>query len=150
MSPFLAVLFSILTPTPLFASDCVTQVGEISGQSSVKESLMRFGGLEGLVGNYKMKGLLGALSRTEVSFKLDGATFWVSINKDKYKQVHLCDSSDHLKVKILSPKKPENGTILIKPGAEPESLLVSAHRSGWKYMKFRKLLDMPKKVAKAN
>ena len=134
----LVVLFS-LSASQALSETCLQNSQQLTRSDELKQQLNLFGGLEELVGQYKLRGVAGFFAPTLVEFKVADEVFWVSINKDKFKQVHLCLESDNLRVHVLQPRRPENGKILIRKGSKANSLLISAHRSGWKFMKFEKI-----------
>ena len=132
-----------------FSETCVSQIDEIKSQLLIEDVLNYFGGVNALVGQYKMRGFVGALSNTKVEFKIEDNMFWVSVNSDKFKQIHLCREeqggvSHILKLKVLKPRTPQNGLILVRPGNDKDQLFVSAHKSKWKFLKFKKTHSAPK------
>ena len=162
---FSFILVLAVTPSLALASgkvasqnsveNCTVQADEIKSNTLVEDILMHFGGIQALIGQYKMRGLIGALANTKVESKVEENLFWVSVNGDKFKQVHLCrdtqatsaKSAHVLKLKVLQPRTPQNGMILVRPGSKQDQLLVSAHRSNWKFMKFKKIKTAAKVAA---
>lgn len=137
---------------------CAEDQASLSRAPLVENALFKFGGAEGLIGEYRMTGLVGAVSKTKVEFKIEKNEFWVSINGDVFKQVHLCYGSgaplalanNTLRLKVLKPKHPKNGTILIRPGGEGNSLLISAQKSRWKFVRFKRFAEKETFVSSAD
>lgn len=123
----------------LASENCVEGVQGLKANPDMNSQIGKFGGISGITGSWKLKGLVGALAKTNVEFKVQDETFWVGINRDPLKQVWLCkgDKAGILKVKILKPKYPKNGTILLKPMSAGQ-VQIAASNSGWRFMKFKK------------
>ena len=141
--------FFLGVATALASENCVEGLQGLKANPDMDSKIKKFGGITAMTGNWKLKGLVGALAKTNVEFKVQDETFWVAINRDTLKQVHLCkgDKADVVKVKVLKPKYPKNGTILLKPASKGQ-VQIAASSSGWRFMKFKKAKG--EKSAKAN
>lgn len=123
-----------------FAENCVEGITSLNSNPDVHSRLTKFGGIEGIAGEWKLKGLMGVIAKTNVEFKIQDDSFFVRINRDPLKQVWICqgENADVVKVKILKPKYPKNGTILLK-AASDDQVQIAASSSGWRFMKFKKI-----------
>lgn len=134
------------------ANTCIDRPSEIDSKVDVQKSVSKFGDLSGLVGKYKLTGFLGVFANAEVELKAVGDQFYVKFNKDTDKQVQICSKDiasklNHvLQLKVLEPKKPENGLFLIRPAGYGR-LLISANKSNWRFMKFTKVKPQEEALA---
>ena len=142
--------FFIFGLSTAFADNCVEGISGLKANADVHSQLSKFGGIDGITGEWKLKGIMGAIAKTNVEFKIQDNSFWVRINRDPLKQVWLCegDKADVLKVKVLKPKYPKNGTILLKAATENQ-VQIAASGSGWHFMKFKRVGNRPKSKSSA-
>lgn len=132
-------LFILGAATAFASEDCVQSLQGLKANPDMNSQIGKFGGISGMTGSWKLKGLMGAIAKTNVEFRVADEGFWVGINRDPLKQVWLCkgDKADVLKVKILKPKFVSNGMILLKASSSGQVQIASS-TSGWRFMKFKK------------
>ena len=133
------LLISTLISSVAFASeDCAQTRSGISG--GVNTVINSFSGIDSLLGSWKLGGLAGAVKSVKISLTESADKFFVSSKEGESKQVHLCvttEQPDVLRIKVLAPKNPKAGLILVKPSGS-KSISVAADGSGWKFMGFKK------------
>lgn len=140
----LLVTFSLLFCFAAHAEDCAQGPEQIKLNQNLLNSVNEFGDLSHLLGTYQLSGFLGSLTEVKIDLKTEKDAFFVRINNDAYKQAYICaqDKSasrkHNLQIKVLQPKYAENALILLRP-AEKGGLFVSAHKSRWRFMKFKRL-----------
>ena len=128
---------------------CATRPSEVASMRDVQETLQLFGGLDAVIGSYKLGGLIGDIKKIRVQLESTPEGFTSRVNKDDVKQVWLCaDPRDAgvLHLKVINSALPENSLILVKPGTDGSSIYLASAGSKWKYYRFKRL-DSMKRLA---
>lgn len=127
------------------ADQCVTNMVDLASAPEVKRILALFGGADNMQGSWKLAGLAGSFVQAKVKFENRVTTFWTQYNDEPANQIYVCagDDKQSLKLVVYKPIDPNNKVIIIKPVPNSTDLmLVSAHQSGWKFVKFKKIQSL--------
>lgn len=95
--------------------NCADTPAELATMPDIVAIVNKFGGLDAIVGTWKLGGLIGNLANERVSFKYDSTKFVVQTNMEPSEQVSVCSAGNQLRVAIHTPGCPENKNIYISP-----------------------------------
>ncbi len=124
------------------AEQCASSMAELGSAPEIQRILVSFGGHQNLQGFWKLSGLAGSFVQAKVKFENKDSSFWTTYNTDAPSQINVCAGGDHytLKLVVLNPLDPNNKIMLIRPVVgQPDKLMISAHASKWKYVKFKRI-----------
>lgn len=112
--------------------NCADTPAEMASMPDIMEIVNQFGGLDAIVGTWKLGGLAGSFSNQQVSFKYDTTKFMVQTNMEPSEQVSVCSAVNQageklLRVAVHSPGCPENKNIYIKATKEPGKMQLTAY-----------------------
>lgn len=121
---------------------CINYVDQIQQEPLVASTLNSIGGLDKLLGMWKLSGFEGSLVSVKVTIFTENHQFFVQVNKDERKEVWICSSPAQpniLLIRIQKPARPENALFKIQPEMKANAISVAAPGSNWKYKTFKKI-----------
>lgn len=134
------ILFSLSSLAQ--AEECAEKREQLSNLTQVSGVLENFQSIDSILGHWKLGGVAGTFYKLKIALVENNSEFFVQSNEDELKKVLLCANAEQpgiLKIKVLQPRTPENGTFLVKPTGSNKSLSIAAHGSKWKYMGFNRI-----------
>ncbi len=121
---------------------CISGPSELLEEASVTKTVESFGGLDQLLGTWKLSGMAGNFVSLNVSIFAEDNQFYVQANNDPKKAVWICsthDNSTTLFVRVLHPAKPENNLFMLQSTIKQNIISIASLGSGWKFKTFKKI-----------
>ena len=113
----------------------------MSRSLEISKAVGGFGGLDGMLGGWRLAGFAGIFAKTHVTLVSD-STFTVKINDDDVKRIILCvdaGAPDVLRMHVQQSRDPEFSLFLLKPGMPGATVYGACSKSKWNFMKFKRL-----------
>ncbi len=137
-----AFLVTFVCATKAQATEvCATSAVEVSRSLEISRAVQTFGGIDSVLGGWKLAGLAGIFAKANVELRAEATNFTVKINEADEKRFTLCVDSAQLgalKLHVLKAASPDFAMFLLKPGQPGATIYGACGKSNWKFMKFKR------------